>query len=301
MIHFLCLGALVFVSRSFAFVRSNAASLKASTVLQMAENQNEGSNNPFSGFSSILKETLGVEQPAAELPSPKRTVPLSGLETRNMRQKNENGDEISIKQKEPKKIVATSRLTILQKSIQEKLGVAPENQPLRTMPIPKLDELKQAVTRIDGDNKFGMAQRIESVKCGVLGALCGSIAVAPVAYYHYSFLQDTMAQFEFTTDMAALQGALFAIVYRYAIRNDSNPMLNQGVIGAFVVVRTLSNIRVSDTCSAIPLQCGEPLGYLNYDMLAQAAIQGAESAVLFGAVALAMDFAFELGWITKFE
>ena len=55
--------------------------------------------------------------------------------------------------------------------------------------------------------------------------------------------------------MASLQAALFAIVYRYAIRKDTNPMLNQGVVGAFVFARTLSSIRVSEDCSFAPLSC----------------------------------------------
>jgi hypothetical protein len=114
----------------------------------------------------------------------------------------------------------------------------------------------------DDDNKFGMAQRIESGKSLVVGALAGGIAVSPVAYLHYMLLLPPaggaglgLAQWEFTTDMGSLQAALFAIVYRYAIRGDTNPMLNQGVIGAFVLVRTLSNIQVSNSCVAIPLQC----------------------------------------------
>ena len=99
------------------------------------------------------------------------------------------------------------------------------------------------------DNKFDMAQRIESLKSVVLGALSGGIALTPVAYLHYVMFSDVpnSAQWEFTTDMSSLEAALFAIVYRYAVRaNDNNPMLNQGVVGAFVVVRTLANIQVTD-------------------------------------------------------
>jgi hypothetical protein len=102
------------------------------------------------------------------------------------------------------------------------------------------------------DSKFDLEQRIESVKCAAVGALSGSLATAPVAFYHYA---GNIAQFELTTDMAALQGALFAIVYRYAIRADVNPMLNQGVLGAFVLVRTLPTIHTSPQCSALPLNC----------------------------------------------
>ena len=107
-------------------------------------------------------------------------------------------------------------------------------------------------------NKFDMAQRIESLKSVVLGALSGGVAVTPIAYLHYVYFasNESIAQWEFVTDMSSLQAALFAIVYRYAVRqNDDNPMLNQGVVGAFVIVRTLSNIQVTDTCLSIPLRC----------------------------------------------
>ena len=104
----------------------------------------------------------------------------------------------------------------------------------------------------ESSNKFDMMQRLESVKCAVVGAVTGSLAAAPVALIHYA---SSLPQWEFTTDMAAIQGALFAIVYRYAIREDDNPQLNQGVVGAFVLTRTLANVVVSSDCSALPLQC----------------------------------------------
>ena len=106
-------------------------------------------------------------------------------------------------------------------------------------------------------SQFDMAQRFESIKTAVLGALSGGIAVTPVTFLHCVLGgAGGLAQWEFATDMSSLEAALFAIVYRYAARaNDNNPMLNQGVVGAFVVVRTLSNIQVTPTCSAVPLQC----------------------------------------------
>lgn len=108
----------------------------------------------------------------------------------------------------------------------------------------------------DDDDKFSVAQRIESVKCVVAGALGGGVAVTPVAYLHSAMVSsNALAQWELWTDMASLQAALFAIVYRYAVRDDDNPMLNQGVIGAFVLARTLSAIQVSETCTAVPLIC----------------------------------------------
>lgn len=111
----------------------------------------------------------------------------------------------------------------------------------------------------DDDDKFSFAQRIESIKAAVVGALSGGTAVAPFGFIHNVLFDDGssvgMAQFEFDTDMGSLEAALFALVYRYAVREDVNPQLQQGVIGAFVLVRTLSRIHVSSTCAAVPLRC----------------------------------------------
>ena len=157
-----------------------------------------------------------------------------------------------------------------------------------------------------GEDKFSFAQRIESLKCAVLGAVSGSLCVALPAAYHNLLYSDTLsvnglAQWEFDTDMGAIEGALFAIVYRYAIRGDDNPMLNQGAVGAFVLVRTLSRISTPTSCSALPLSCGAPIGYANWDMINQGLLNGVESVALFGGAALAMELAFDKGYIEKFR
>ena len=156
------------------------------------------------------------------------------------------------------------------------------------------------------DDKFSFVQRIESVKCAVVGALAGGIALTPFAAFHDILFNDPLvtngvAQWEFDTDMGSLEAALFAIVYRYCIREDENDMLNQGAVGAFVFVRTLSRIQVPVYATAAPLTVGDPLGYFDWNMLQQASLSGLESAALFGGAALAMDYAFEKGFIGKFR
>ena len=156
------------------------------------------------------------------------------------------------------------------------------------------------------DDKFSFAQRIESLKCAVVGAISGSLCLAPFAAYHDILYSDALsvnglAQWEFDTDMGALEGALFVIVYRYVIREDDNPMLNQGCLGAFVLIRTLSRITTPTSCSALPLSCGAPLGYVNWDMINQGLLSGVESVALFGGAALAMEVAFDKGFIGKFR
>ena len=45
-----------------------------------------------------------------------------------------------------------------------------------------------------------------------------------------------------------------------AVRQDPNPQLKQGVVGAFVITRALAMLQASEDCSALPLSCGAPLG-----------------------------------------
>lgn len=153
----------------------------------------------------------------------------------------------------------------------------------------------------NGNNdKFSMVQRLESIKCVIVGALTGGIAITPVAAIHDIVLLSSIPQWEFDTDTGSIEAALFTIVYRYCVRTDSNPMLNQGVIGAFCITRTISRIHVPSYCSAIPLNCGAPIGYLDWSMIQEGLWSGLESVALFGCAAYAMDYCFQKGYISKF-
>ena len=113
-------------------------------------------------------------------------------------------------------------------------------------------------------NTFSFAQRIESTKSALVGLVAGGVALAPVSFLHNclwfgenNLYHNPLGQFEFDTDMGSLEAALFAIVYRYCLRRDDeeNPQLNQGIVTAFVLTRTLSQIQVPTYCSAVPLTC----------------------------------------------
>jgi len=160
----------------------------------------------------------------------------------------------------------------------------------------------------DKSEKFSFAQRIESIKTGVVGLLAGGISLTPIAAIHdIVFPGDSIpggaAQWEFDTDMGSIETALFAIVYRYCVREgeEKNEMLGMGVIGAFVVVRTLSRVRVSSYCTYAPLDCGEPFGYFDWNMIQQAAFSGLESVVMFGATAAAMEYCYKRRIISRFK
>jgi len=149
--------------------------------------------------------------------------------------------------------------------------------------------------------KFGIWARIESIKCVVVGALAGGIALAPASLIRDIFINGgTISQWELDTDMGALNAALFAIVYRYCIREDTNQQLKDGVVGAFFVTRTLSRLQAPSYCTPVPLSCGAPLDYFDWNLLGQIAISGAESWIVFFAAASAMEYCFEKGYISKF-
>ena len=71
-------------------------------------------------------------------------------------------------------------------------------------------------------------------------------------------------------------------------------------MGAFVLVRTLALLRVPDVCLALPLRCGAPLSYLNWDMLLQLTFGVLESAALFASVAFAVEFLAGKGLLGRF-
>jgi hypothetical protein len=160
----------------------------------------------------------------------------------------------------------------------------------------------------DGEDKFSFYQRIESIKTAILGGIVGSICSSPFIAIHDLLLDGTigggkgLATWEFDTDASAIQGALFAIVYRYCIRasDTKNDMLNMGVIGAFILVRTTSRIEIPTYCTAIPLTCGPPLGYLDYTILFALLVNSIEGLALFGGVAYCMEVAYNKAWISKF-
>ena len=140
-------------------------------------------------------------------------------------------------------------------------------------------------------------ERAESAKAAVVGGVVGSVSFAPFDFLNHL---GAVEQWEFNTDAAALESALFAVVYRYATREDENPQLKQGAVGAFVLVRTLALVQVPGYCQALPLDCGAPFGYLNFNMIFQLAQGFVESSAAFGATALALEYLARRGLVGRF-
>lgn len=161
---------------------------------------------------------------------------------------------------------------------------------------------------IKDEDKFGIRQRFASIQCLLLGAIVGSIAQAPASLLHDTLFNGDvgggLAQWEYDTDMAAVAGGLFAVVYRYCIREDTtNPQLNQGIVSAMILTRTLPQVQIPTYCQAIPLNCDRPpLSFYIFDwnIIQQLLWCGLESTLLFVGTAAAMDMAMEKGYIIRF-
>jgi hypothetical protein len=135
---------------------------------------------------------------------------------------------------------------------------------------------------------------IEWIQGSLVAGICGTIAMAPVAFCnYYSGNLHSLAQWLFVVGMGSVQAAVFAMVYHYTLRreDDENPsqIIYNQVVGAFTLVRTLANLPVSD----------DPLSSFDWNLLNQVFVQGLESAVLFGAAGLALDVGFQNGWLSK--
>lgn len=154
--------------------------------------------------------------------------------------------------------------------------------------------------------KLELLQRLENAKCIFLGIGVGILAVIPFTAFHHFVYQPqytSITQWEFDTYTAAIQGALFCLTYRYALRRaEELPVaIPSTVISSFVGVRTLSRIHVPMRCTPLPLHCGEILGFASWSMAGELVVNYAESMALFGAVGMAMDMALERRWIRLYR
>lgn len=141
-------------------------------------------------------------------------------------------------------------------------------------------------------------ERFESVKTAVAGIVFGAVPEAVTAWLDPERLTP---RWEFQLDMLALQILLFALVYRYAVREgDDNPMQKLGVLAAFVIPRALFMVQMPASCVAAPLNCGPPFGYFSWSMLAEVAKQLVIGGASIGGALLGLERAFAVGFIRRF-
>ncbi|OUL19649.1 hypothetical protein BV378_32375 [Nostoc sp. RF31YmG] len=142
-----------------------------------------------------------------------------------------------------------------------------------------------------------MAERLESLKAGIIGGICLCLAfiitsllntLVLVKYYPTLAslkIEPLNLDFLLSGAIASFSGLLFGVTYRYIIRQDKNPQLKAGGIFAFGLVRGLTQIEIGwySTATILP--------YL---------VLALESVSWFAIAAIALDTAMQLGWLKPF-
>jgi hypothetical protein len=142
-----------------------------------------------------------------------------------------------------------------------------------------------------------MAERIESLKSGVIGGLsvCFAFAIAN--------LLNTLVLAKYVQTLACLQsdvnwhlwvsgavasftGFLFGVTYRYIIRSDQNPQLKVGGVLAFGLVRGLTQIEI---------------GWNSHSTIWPFVVLAFESVLWFALAAIALNIAIQLRWVKPFS
>lgn len=148
------------------------------------------------------------------------------------------------------------------------------------------------------NSAFTAAERIESLKVAIAGGFSAGIIslsiliINRILVFGFEAIALTLASGIATstlvvnTGIAGLSGALFALVYRYAIRQDQNPQLNAGVVFAFTLVRGLALVDV-----------GSAIAQNGWPFLSACG----ESFLMFGLTALALNFAIQQQWLKTFH
>ena len=135
-------------------------------------------------------------------------------------------------------------------------------------------------------------ERIESVKAGIIAAIVGiatSLVLAGIDSVFTGneiFTQTMVFQAIQRLAIAAVCCFLFGVTYRYVIRQDSNPHLRSGAVGAFALTRSLSQIESVDLS-----------GLVNVLPLSLPIV---ESFVLFLTVRLVLDLGLKQQWLKPF-
>ncbi|MEM8807942.1 MAG: hypothetical protein AAGF01_18125 [Cyanobacteria bacterium P01_G01_bin.38] len=134
--------------------------------------------------------------------------------------------------------------------------------------------------------RLSTQERIESIKAGLIAAIAGGLTTLffwsiKITFTDVSLAPESILAIAITIFCAFL----FGITYRYIIRQDANPHLRSGALGAFALVRGLSQIEAT---------WGDALPLMSY-----AAMLG-ESFGLFAIAKLALDWAIGREFVKPF-
>ncbi|MEA5549666.1 hypothetical protein VB713_01495 [Anabaena cylindrica UHCC 0172] len=143
-----------------------------------------------------------------------------------------------------------------------------------------------------------MAERLESVKAGIMGSISLGLAFLITSLFNGFVLNEylsilvtqelNLVNLEVLASgvIAGFSGFLFGVTYRYIIRTDTNPHLKTGGIWAFGLVRGLTQIEV---------------GWNYTDTIFPFLIFAGESILWFTFAAIILDTAILMGWLKPFS
>ena len=143
-----------------------------------------------------------------------------------------------------------------------------------------------------------MAERLESLKAGVIGSISLGLAFLSTSLINvfwldkyfplvgYDKIDLVNLQVLLSGVIAGFSGFLFGVTYRYIIRVDTNPHLKTGGIWAFGLVRGLTQIEV---------------GWNINNPVLPFLILAAESVLWFALAAFVLDTAILQKWLKPFS
>jgi len=148
-----------------------------------------------------------------------------------------------------------------------------------------LDEQRRISTAVNRDG-----DRAESGKAAAVAAAGGAFAALPLllAVDHPGFTNVV----SFAASIAAC--LLFGITYRYAVRTDeTDTQLKAGVVAAFGLVRAIG--------AADIFLATEESGRLTLEVFGLSALYAAQSMLVVGFAAVAMELAFSKGFVQRVQ
>ncbi|NWF58386.1 MAG: hypothetical protein HXY43_03485 [Fischerella sp.] len=143
-----------------------------------------------------------------------------------------------------------------------------------------------------------MAERLESLKGGIIAGFCLFLAFLITYLFHslvlvkyfpiLSSLQTEPLNWYWwlSCAIATFSGSLFGVTYRYIIRQDKNPQLQAGGVLAFGLIRGLTQVDIGVACA---------------DTIVPFIVLGLESVLWFAMAAIALNLAMQVGWLKPFS
>jgi hypothetical protein len=143
-----------------------------------------------------------------------------------------------------------------------------------------------------------MAERLESLKAGIIGGSCLGLTFT-ISTLVNSFLLGKYfkalynlnhlgfnTEFLLSGGIAVFSGLLFGVTYRYIIRSDKNSQLKAGGVMAFGLVRGLTQV---DT------------GFNSTGAIVPFLVLSFESILSFAVAGFVVDTAIQLNWVKPFK